>query len=93
MVFYLEILCIALILFLLLGLVRIIKGPSYADQMLALQLFGTTSVALLIILSVIKSSSHLLNVALVVALLTSIGLVTFLRFSLTSKTEGNHDTD
>jgi multicomponent Na+:H+ antiporter subunit F len=79
MVFFLEILTAFLVFVLLLGLVRVIRGPSYADRMLATQLFSTTGVAIIAVLSVTTRFPGLLNVALVLALLTSLTLITFSR--------------
>lgn len=68
---------LALALLLSLSLLRVLRAPSYADCILATQLVGTIGVAMLIILSVIKREPYLLDVSLVLALLTSIMLVTF----------------
>ena len=66
-----------LALFLLLSLLYILRAPSYADCLLATQLVGTIGVAILSILSATQDQPNLLDVALVLALLTSITLVTF----------------
>lgn len=79
MTFFLEALIAFLMVMLLLGLIRIIKGPSYTDRMLATQLFSTTGVAIIAVLSVLTGTPSLLNVALVLALLTSLTLITFSR--------------
>lgn len=68
---------LVLALFLLLSLLRILRAPSYTDCLLATQLVGTIGVAILSILSVAQDQPNLLDVALVLALLTSITLVTF----------------
>ncbi len=57
----------------LLGLVRIFKGPTEADRMLAAQLLGTGGVAILLILAFAMQMPALLDVALVYALLGSNG--------------------
>jgi multicomponent Na+:H+ antiporter subunit F len=68
-----------LLLNLLGGLVRILRGPSAADRMLAAQLFGTTGVALLLLLSQALASEALRNVALVLALLAVVNTTVFVR--------------
>jgi multicomponent Na+:H+ antiporter subunit F len=68
---------LVLALLLSLSLLRVLRAPSYADCILSTQLVGTIGVTMLIILSVIKSEPYLLDVSLVLALLTSIMLVTF----------------
>lgn len=74
---YLIIIVIALAVLLLLSLLYVLRAPSYADCLLSTQLVGTIGVAMLAILSVIKSQPYLLDIGLVLALLTSITIVTF----------------
>lgn len=66
----------ALALFLVLniaaGLVRVFRGPTAADRMLAVQLFGTTGVAVLLILAEATGKPMLRDIALVFALLSVI---------------------
>ncbi|MBF9052351.1 hypothetical protein GTA62_20290 [Roseobacter sp. HKCCD9010] len=59
------------------GLVRVIKGPTAADRMLAAQLTGSTTVAILVVLSVALDRPAFADVALVFAILAAIALVTF----------------
>jgi multicomponent Na+:H+ antiporter subunit F len=59
------------------GLVRIVRGPAPADRMLAIQLFGTTTVAILLLLGEATASEALTNVALVFTLLSLLVLVAF----------------
>jgi len=66
-----------LLLLLLLGLLRIWLGPQPADRMLASQLFGTTGVALLLVLAESQSEPALRDVALVLALLAVLATVAF----------------
>lgn len=68
-----------LLLNLLIGLVRIWRGPSPADQMQALLLFGTTTVAILVLLAYATARPMLVDVALVFVLLAAIGTVAFSR--------------
>jgi multicomponent Na+:H+ antiporter subunit F len=74
---------LALVLFLLLnlvgGLVRIARGPSRGDRMLAAQLFGTTGVAVLLVLAEAAEQPALRDVALVFALLAVVNTVVFVR--------------
>ena len=55
-----------------LGLVRIWRGPTAADRLLAVQLFGTTGSAVLIVLSLDSGQEALQDVALVFALLAGV---------------------
>jgi multicomponent Na+:H+ antiporter subunit F len=61
------------------GLVRIARGPSPADRMLAAQLFGTTGVAVLLVLAEALQQRALRDVALVFALLAAVLAVTFVK--------------
>lgn len=68
---------VVLAFFLLLSLLHVLRGLSYADCLLSTQLVGTIGVAILSILSIARDQPNLLDVALILALLTSITLVTF----------------
>lgn len=57
---------------LLAALVRILRGPTSADRLLAALLFGTTGVAILLLLAHADNSPALVDVALVFALLATI---------------------
>jgi multicomponent Na+:H+ antiporter subunit F len=72
-------LAIFLILNLMAGLFRIRLGPTHADRMLAVQLFGTTGVAILLLLAQAMHTSAFRDVALIFALLTAVSTVTFVR--------------
>lgn len=61
------------------GLVRIARGPTMADRMLAAQLFGTTGVATLLLLAAALDARALSDVALVFALLAAVLAVAFTR--------------
>ena len=74
---FLSIVLVILLVSLLAGLIRILKGRSPADRMLTAQLMGTTAVAMLAILSQVMAMPALLNVALVFALLAAITLIVF----------------
>lgn len=84
----------ALVLFLLLnlgaGLWRVVHGPTAADRMLAAQLFGTTAVAMLLLLAQVESRPALRDVALVFALLAAVAAVAFVRRAWAAPEDG-HD--
>lgn len=63
----------------LLGLLRVLRGPTPADRMLAAQLFGTTGVAILLLLSQGLAAPAVRDVALVFALLAALAVVAFVR--------------
>jgi len=78
---YLTAIAVILLLVLLLGLGRVIRGPTAADRMLVAQLFGTAGVAILMLLSAAQQQAALLNVALVLALLAPLTLISFLKLT------------
>ncbi len=72
---------LALFLFLNLaaGMWRVLRGPTAADRMLAAQLFGTTAVAIILLLAEATGRGALRDVALVFALLATVAAVAFVR--------------
>jgi len=66
-----------LLMTLLVALVRIWRGPAPADRMLASQLFGTTGVALLLVLAYAGPVPALMDVALTLAVLSVLAIVAF----------------
>lgn len=89
-----EILYLAMALFLLLNLItgmwRVLRGPTAADRMLATQLFGTTAVAILLLLAKADDNPALRDVALVFALLAAVTAVAFVR-RVWPESERDHD--
>lgn len=64
-----------------LGLLRVARGPSAGDRMLAVQLCGTGGTAILLLLSAAPSAPPaLLDVALVYALLAAVTQIAFAHF-------------
>ena len=61
------------------GLIRVLRGPTAADRMLAAQLFGTAGVALMLLLAEVQAAAALRDVALVFALLAALATVAFVR--------------
>jgi multicomponent Na+:H+ antiporter subunit F len=61
------------------GLWRVMRGPTPADRMLAAQLFGTTAVAVLLLLAQAMAEPALRDIALVFALLAAVAAVAFVQ--------------
>jgi multicomponent Na+:H+ antiporter subunit F len=61
------------------GLWRVMRGPTAADRMLAAQLFGTTAVAVLLLLAEGMGEAALRDIALVFALLAAVAAVAFVQ--------------
>lgn len=74
-----EALACFLLLNLAAGLWRVMRGPTAADRMLAAQLFGTTAVAVLLLLADAAGEPALRDVALVFALLAAVAAVAFVQ--------------
>lgn len=54
------------------GLWRVLKGATRADRMLAVQLFGTTGAAILLLLAQGEDQPALIEAALVLAVLAAV---------------------
>ncbi|HMO84858.1 MAG TPA: monovalent cation/H+ antiporter complex subunit F [Lacipirellulaceae bacterium] len=75
-------LAVFLLVTLVAGMIRVVRGPTAADRMLAAQLFGTTGVATLLLLAYAGDAPALVDVALVFALLAAVVGVAFVRRGL-----------
>ena len=60
-----------------LGLLRVRRGPEPGDRLLALLLFATITVAVLLLLAYAQQIRALLSVALVLVLLAAIAAIAF----------------
>lgn len=91
-----DLVYLALALFLLLnlgaGMWRVLRGPTAADRMLAAQLFGTTAVAVLLLLATADEAAALIDVALLFAVLAAVAAVAFVRRAWPDR-EGEHEPD
>jgi multicomponent Na+:H+ antiporter subunit F len=81
MIFWLEAAAAAIVASLLVALVRIGRGPTPFDRMLAAQIFGSGGVALLALLSFAQKEPPFLDAAMALALLTSVAATAFVRRS------------
>lgn len=54
------------------GLIRVYRGPGPGDRMLAVQLFGTTGIAILLVLGIATDEEAAIDAALVLALLAAV---------------------
>jgi len=75
------------------GLIRILRGPTNADRMMATQLFGTGGIAALLLLAAAVDLSAVADVALVLALLAAFASVAFVENASrqTDDLEGGRD--
>lgn len=68
------------------GMIRVLRGPTTADRLLAVQLFGTTGTAILILFSLQTGDKAFQDLALIFALLAGILGVTFTRYGQSTAT-------
>lgn len=57
--------------------IRIVKGPSIADRVIALDLLITIGIAVITTYSIISGNSTFLDVAMILALIAFLGTVAF----------------
>ena len=76
-----EWMAVIILLSILGGLPRIILGPTRADAMLAAQLCGTSSVAILILFATAQEKPYLNDIALVFSLLATVATISFVRMT------------
>ncbi len=79
MTMFLAAVAVFLLLNIALGLVRIVRGPTMADRMLAAQLFSSTGIAIMLVLSVVLAEPAVLDVALIFAVLAVLATLAFTR--------------
>lgn len=79
MTFWLDAASLAVLASVLLALVRVGRGPSAFDRMLAGQIFGTGGVAVLLLQAYALPAPALVDAALVLALLAAVAAVAFVR--------------
>jgi len=60
--------------------IRLVKGPSLPDRVIALDLIGVLMVCLLVVTASATQQQALLDVAMVVALVSFVGTVAYARF-------------
>lgn len=71
----------------LMTVVRLIRGPSFADRIVALDLLAIIIVAVISIVSVIFNETVYLDIATSLAIVAFIGTVAYSRFLLQRKVE------
>lgn len=86
-------LAVCLLLTIVAGMVRVVRGPTAADRMLAAQLFGTTGVATLLLLGFAWEAPAAIDVALVLALLAAVVGVAFVRREMSDRPSSTEESD
>lgn len=63
-----------------LGLMRVARGPGYADRMMAAQLLGTGGIGALLLVGAAVDEPAVVDVALTLALLAAFASIAFVKF-------------
>lgn len=71
---------VAILVVMLLALARAFLGPTLYDRILAVNMFGTKTVLLIAVLSVVTGRGDLVDIALIYALINFISIIGVLRF-------------
>ena len=79
---------LAILLTVALALVRVFRGPSVYDRILAVNMVGTKVVLLISLLAAIAGRGDYLDLALLYALINFIGMVAVLRYHESSARPG-----
>ncbi|MCC8076644.1 MAG: monovalent cation/H+ antiporter complex subunit F [Clostridiales bacterium] len=67
--------CVVLTVLLLLCLVRAIKGPRLADRIIATNMIGTITIAIIALLSVVLGESAVLDISLIYAVMSFVSVI------------------
>lgn len=78
---------------LVIGLFRVYAGPGPADRMLAMLLFGTTTVAAMLLLAYAQNMPALVIVALLFVMLATIGSIAFVQLPRQLKPTGKDERE
>jgi multicomponent Na+:H+ antiporter subunit F len=93
MPYFLLSVCCFILVMVAVGLIRVLRGPTNADRMMATQLFGTGGIAALLLLAAAADLAAVADVVLVLALLAAFASVAFVKNASreTDDLEGGHD--
>ncbi len=84
----LAVVALAILVTVGLALIRVLRGPSVYDRILAVNMIGTKVVLLIAVLAAIAGRSDYLDLSLLYALLNFIGMVAVLRYHESSASPG-----
>ena len=91
---YYQILFIAAMLILavlmILCLIRAVKGPTAADRLVAVNMIGTMTIGIIVILSGYLGESYLLDVCLIYTLISFLAVIVLTKVFLGIYRERNH---
>ena len=73
---------IVLGVFLFICLYRAVRGPSTADRVIAVNMTGTVTIMLIVLLSLSMGEGYLMDIALIYAMLSFLAVVLLCRISI-----------
>ena len=76
---FLMVCCAVLGITILLCMVRAIRGPRFADRIMAINMIGTMIIAIMALLSVVLDADYLIDISIAYALLSFIAVVVLTR--------------
>ena len=76
-----------------LGLVRVLRGPTDADRIMAVQLLGTGGIAAVLLVGAASGESATVDVALILALLAAFAAFAFVKAQATSRSADSPSKD
>ncbi|WP_019570276.1 MULTISPECIES: monovalent cation/H+ antiporter complex subunit F [unclassified Thioalkalivibrio] len=86
-------LVILLMLNIVVGLMRVLRGPTAADRMLAAEMFATSAIAIALLMAVLTQREALVDLALVFALLSALAVVTFVNRAWSGRARSSDGED
>lgn len=79
---------VAILIVMCIALARAVLGPTLYDRILAVNMFGTKTVLLLSVMSVVAGRGDMVDIAFIYALINFVGVVAVLRFFEFTDTNG-----
>jgi multicomponent Na+:H+ antiporter subunit F len=79
---------VAILIVMTMALIRALLGPTLYDRILAVNMFGTKTVLLLCILSMIAGRGDMVDIAFIYALINFVSMVALLKFNEQSTVSG-----
>lgn len=64
----------------ILTFMRLVRGPSLPDRVVAIDLIGTICVGMIVVIAALTGEAALLDVAIVIALTSFVGTVAYARY-------------
>lgn len=81
--------CLILMLSLVLSIIRLIKGPTLADRVVALDLISFITVGFIALYTLYSGQKALLDIAITLGLVAFLGTIAFARYIVKIKSEVN----